>query len=392
MKKAAARSCAIRVALGIVTGFVLLCIAVLGLSALTNRSLPTHSEVVERLSDLDKARLAEALHLRQELGEAVWPGWSQIEIPTILYNEEYAFLVGYPDPPPGWSKVPDRTARGGPWEVVTGDDFAGQPYYRQRLPDPEVTPEAFTVLVGERWVASMMTKEWMDISLVMQTRETVPPLIRPVFPYRLVNQVFISDWYITTLSHESFHAYQGSVSPDRLADAEMAIRQWGDRYPWDDDGLRDAWQAEVDLLAQALQAASDSEAAALARQFLETRDQRRAEFDPAWVDYERQREWLEGLAKYVEMEVWRQASTTPGYEPLPALAGDPEFKGYATFEQRWVQELGQLRRATAQADSRFYYTGMAEAVLLDRLMPGWKEQAMEEGIFLEDLLRAVVGR
>lgn len=390
--KTTARSCVIRAALGIVTALVLSCIAVLGLTALTNRRLPTHSQVVDRLSDLDKARLAETLHLRQELGEAVWPGWGQIEIPIILYNEEYAFLVGYPDPPPGWSKVPDRSARGGPWEVVAGDDFAGQPYYRQRLPGPEVTPEAFTVLVGERWVASMMTKEWMDISLVMQTREMIPPLIRPVFPYRLINQAFTSDWYITALSHESFHAYQGSLAAGRLADAEMAIRQWGGRYPWDDDGLRDAWQVEVDLLAQALQATSDGEAAALARQFLETRDRRRAEFDPAWVEYERQREWLEGLAKYVELEVWRQASITSTYAPLLAMAADPEFEGYATFEPRWEQEVSQLRRATAEADTRFYYTGMAQAVLLDRLAPGWKEQAMGEGVFLEDLLRAAVGQ
>jgi hypothetical protein len=384
------KGCLRRIVLGVVAGFVVLCVAALGLSALTNRGLPIHSQVVERLSDLEKARLAEALHLRQELGDAVWPGWGRAEIPTILYNEEYAFLVGYPDPPPGWVKVPNGGARGGPWEVVAGDDFEGQPYYRQRLPDPEVTPEAFTVLVGERWVASLTTKEWMEIALVAQVREDLPPLIRAVFPYRLIAQVFSSDWYIADLSHESFHAYQGSVSPDRLADSEMAVRQWEGQYPWDDGGLRDAWQTELALLAEAVQAPSDGEAAELARQFLVQRDRRRETYglDSALVDYERQREWLEGLAKYVELEVWRQASTTPGYEPLPALAGDPEFKGYATFEQRWAQEMGQLRRAAAQEDGRFYYSGMAQAVLLDRLMPEWKEQVMEEGVFLEDLLRA----
>jgi len=41
-------------------------------------------------------------------------------------------------------------------------------------------------------------------------------------------------------------------------------------------------------------------------------------------------------------------------------------------------------------DGRFYYSGMAQAVLLDRLMPGWKDQALEDGVFLEDLLEAAV--
>jgi hypothetical protein len=35
-------------------------------------------------------------------------------------------------------------------------------------------------------------------------------------------------------------------------------------------------------------------------------------------------------------------------------------------------------------------TGMAEAFLLDRLLPGWKEKALQDNIFLEDLLRQAV--
>ncbi|MFO7624532.1 MAG: hypothetical protein R6V73_09280 [Anaerolineales bacterium] len=41
-------------------------------------------------------------------------------------------------------------------------------------------------------------------------------------------------------------------------------------------------------------------------------------------------------------------------------------------------------------DGRFYYSGMAQAMLLDELLPGWKEQALREGVFLEDLLRSTL--
>jgi hypothetical protein len=135
------------------------------------------------------------------------------------------------------------------------------------------------------------------------------------------------------------------------------------------------WEKEIALLAQAVGAPSNEDAAELVRQFLAQRDARRAahQLDAALVDFERLTEWEEGLAKYVELSIWRVAADTPDYTPLPALASDPDFKRYATFDQRWAQEIDQMKRQAGQeGDVRFYYTGMAQAVLLDRLTPDWK--------------------
>jgi hypothetical protein len=44
------------------------------------------------------------------------------------------------------------------------------------------------------------------------------------------------------------------------------------------------------------------------------------------------------------------------------------------------------RQAGQEGETRFYYTGMAQAILLDRLQRGWKEGAFQEGVWLEDLL------
>jgi hypothetical protein len=135
-----------------VTAFSLvgLCILLIVISVISNLGLPQSSLVVQNLSQDDKIRLNEALHLRQAVGDLVWPGWGQADIPVILYNESVAFLVGYPEPSPGWIKVPSGDKRGGAWEVVPGDAFNSEPYYRQTLPDPAITPEAFTVQVGNR--------------------------------------------------------------------------------------------------------------------------------------------------------------------------------------------------------------------------------------------------
>lgn len=379
---------------GIAAIFVLI-LLLLGISFLINRGQPTKSETADRLSQAEKARLSEFNAARRELGDTVWPGWGTAEIPTVLYNEAYAFLIGIPDPPDGWQKVPQNEQRGGPWELVPDDAFDGQPYYHQRLPDSGETPQAFTVKIGDDWATSMTTYEWMRISFANQLRDDLPPFLAPIFPYPFVTNLFIrgSDGYITLLAHESFHAYQGTVSESHLATAETGITAAEENYPWAE--TEDDWQIELDLLVETLQAETAEETAALARQFIDHRANRRLEAGLSLesIEYERQREWLEGLARYVELELWRYASSNgEGYNFTGAILEDPDFSNYRGYSQRWNQEIDQIGRMAADwGDGRFYYSGMAQAILLDTLLPGWKEQALVDGVFLEGLLLRAVG-
>ena len=377
-----------------VLGLTFLCAGVIGFLALSNKGLPTHSKVTERLSDLEKARLAEAAHLRQSLGNEVWPGWGEADIPFIVYNEEYAFLVGYPDPPYGWVKVPQDISRGEAWEPVPDDTFFGETYYRQALSDPEVTPEAFTVLVGDRWVATMQTKEYALVYFVSGLREQLPPFLSPVFPYRFMFAQLMGETenYLGGLEHKSFHAYQGGALPERLEAAERAMGV-DERYPWGDNALEDAWHGELDLLLAAVRSESNDEAALNARQFIYQRDQRRraAGLAEEMIDFERQREWLEGLAKYIEVEIGLAAQEAGDYLPEEAIQSDPDFNGYRTRRRYWQRQMDEVQRLSGRGgDTRFYYSGMAQAVLLDRLLPGWKQAAFEPGVMLEDLLRQAV--
>jgi hypothetical protein len=365
---------------------------------LNNNLLPAHTPATGQLSGLDKARLAEAFHLRSELGDTLWQGWGQENIPMILYNEDYAFLVGYLDPPAGWVKVPGGQSRGGPWEAVPNDTFEGQTYYRQQLVDPSITPQAFAVLIGGRWVSSLPSREWMEIQLGNEFKENIPPFLRSAFPYRLAARLFLSaaggvDTYIGGMLHESFHAYEGIHAPGRIAAAENLFNQNQNRYPWENKVSAGDWQVELNLLADAVQAKSDEDATELARQFLVQRQKRRADagLDADLINLERQKEWEEGLAKYTELSIWRLAATTASYHPLPAMVDDPGFKNYANFSPRWSQEIEQIRRmANDQGDTRFYYSGLAQAALLDRLAPDWKTKIMTDDVFLEDLLKDAV--
>lgn len=368
------------------------CVILLAISAAGNLTLPTRSDSVEVLSMADKARLAETRHLLRELGEKVWPGWGRAVAPMIAHNEEYAFLVGYPNPPEGWVKVPAGIQRGVAWEPVPDETFMGEQVYRQRLSN--VTPEAFTVMVGERWVCSLPTLDWMQISLLQNIRADLPSFLQPVFPYRLFIRQLVSgdEQYISLNAHECFHAYQGILAAEKLTAAENANSQLESQYPWENEVLRADWQTELALLADALRVTDPVRTLELAGRFLEVRAARRASagLSPELIAYEQKREWLEGLARYAELEIWRLA-TANGYLPIPETGDLPRFDGYRGFERRWTNELAQIQRmAGDEGDGRFYYSGMAQAYLLDRLSPGWKATAFDDNIWLDDLLQAIV--
>jgi len=368
-------------------GLIVLCILAVAVSALSNLNLPQHSTTLDRLSELEKARLSEVLHLRTSLGDAVWPGWSQADIPLIVYNEQYAFLVGYPDPPAGWMKVPNLEPRGGPWEQVPDDAFEGRPYYRTLITDPQKTPEGFTVLVGDRWVATFQTREYGEVEFYRGFRQDLPSFISNLVPVRLVWALLMgkTESYIAALEHESFHAYEGILAVERLAAAEQ-MYSVAENYPF--DAMEEPWKQEMNALVQAAQADTDAEAIDLAREFLQMRASRRVGLSAEQVDLERLREWEEGLAKYAELEITRLAGAGNAYHPVEGLSQDKEFKNYRGQQQFWSEQLKEAKITQGRSgDTRFYYSGNALAVLLDRLSPGWKPRALPGGEFLDVLLQ-----
>lgn len=371
---------------------LLLCGGVAITSLLTNRNLPTEALTAEGLSDLDKARIAEIYQLRQTLGHKAWSGWGEADIPIIVYNYAYVYLIGYEDPPAGWLKVPQREPRGNAWEELPGESIEGYAVYRALLPETGQTPQAFTVLVGERYAASLPTRPAMRAKMAEEFRGMLPDGISELLPYTVAADLFLrnSEAYVGGVLHEGFHAFQGMQAPEKFDAANWATIRHEGSYPVEDEAFRDAWQAELNLLKAAVQADDEKEAAELAGQFLAQREARRAAADLSaeLIDYERQLEWLEGLAFYTELEMLRLAHSHSEYRPVEGMGEDPEFDGYQTFETRWQQEVNQIAlMAGNKGNVRFYYSGMAQGVLLDRLRPGWKEEIFAEAIFLEDLLQ-----
>lgn len=356
-------------------------------SALYNLTLPTESKVMDKLTQNQKAYISEAMNLHQKMGNEVWPGWGNLQIPVITYNEKYAFLIGYPNPSAGWMKMPKEEFRGSEWEIVKNDSVGGASYYRQLLPNPDITPECFTVKLGDRWVAAMQTKEYAAVTFYKNLRHELPPVLNAIFPYGIFWQLLMgsTENYIAGLEHEAFHAFQGTVVSQRLAEGESP--PFSKDYPWEKSA--NGGNEEINLLMEAYHTESNEAASKLVAQFLAKRNERRekSNLSDEMIRFEQKREWLEGLAKYAELKIGVMASESKNYKHVNEIETVPGFKNYKTSASHFKQQIADVKRiGNSPADTRFYYTGMLQAVMLDRLMPEWKKDAFKENVYLENLL------
>ncbi|HEX4497713.1 MAG TPA: hypothetical protein VIE43_18715 [Thermoanaerobaculia bacterium] len=153
------------------------------------------------------------------------------------------------------------------------------------------------------------------------------------------------DW-ASILTHETFHVFQRQHHPTWEADeGELFL------YPVNDASLLAARRLETEGFRRALAAADAREAACWTGQALKQRRERFGRMTPGAVGYERGTELNEGLANFVEN---LSLGKTQGPD-LPAL----EYGAEA------------IR-------NRAYAIGYAEAALLGRFDPTWR-QTLEDG-------------
>jgi len=337
---------------------MLLTVVLLGACAVpTSPATPTPTSravaTPRQLPELTEA--AEARHLLSSYGDQVWPGWGTARIPLLIRAGEFDLLVGHPSPPQGFSPLPDTAV-------------ADQPVYRYKghlVPVPAATAWE----VGGVWSVAVPTREEFQQAIDAQLGKGV------------VNLDAVN--YIRAIVHEAFHAYamtaiQGDV-PDFGADVnEGDMLQRLAALP--DLDKQDA--AEGQALVKALQATDQQVARDAAAEFLKLRQARRAAGDEQSAAYEQTSEWIEGLARYAEVAVMQPAGHVTDRPTNTAIH-------YPASEEVWQQFLDQLAKPADSPDGfrgRYYLLGAGQAFLLDRLLPDWKTQVLNEKQSLEAVL------
>jgi hypothetical protein len=183
--------------------------------------------------------------------------------------------------------------------------------------------------------------------------------------------------------HEAFHGFQRDPSRPGL--------------PWQHENATDLFEyntssarnnalfaIEGELLLAALKTTDRSELTIAVRRFLAVRKLRQGELPGRMAAFERGAELNEGLAEYAGTQAVLCYAREVKEEKLQAVGGALKEDAYLLHKYSKLTELSGLGR---NARLKFYYTGSAQGLLLDRLMPDWKRAVQYDNQAVQELLQ-----
>jgi hypothetical protein len=311
------------------------------------------AQTAPRVSETDRVRIREAYRLAGQLGDRIWPGWHDAPFALLLVTPDYEYLVRHPNPTPDFTSLGSDTLLGGPV------------FYRKRVYQTAMQATfpgvngVNTIVIGHAELTESKTS----------TR-----------------------WVLTVL-HEHFHqlvysqpAYYAAVEKLGLAHGDNT-GMWMLNYPFPYDSARvqekftAMTHALLDALAQTVRPALEKKVAV----FLSARRAFRASVPAEAEKYFAFQLWQEGVARYTEVAIGELAAKS--YAPSPEFSALPDFAGYGTVaaavRSRILNDLGSLSLAKSRREV-VYSVGAAEALLLDRVRPGWKRDYLTHRFRLPD--------
>ncbi len=170
-----------------------------------------------------------------------------------------------------------------------------------------------------------------------------------------------------TIWHEAFHGYQltefavlgEKVTPEELheefvgntGEKEKSEEQWIVEEVDEKPDVRRKLEQEIKLLKKAVSDSDIDEVHRTVLEYSQRRRQRMEEMPDKAREAEVRCELTEGTAYYVESSVYRMAS------------------GQQAYEERYLDGLYEYENGRG----KYYRTGFAKCLILDRLDPNWKE-------------------
>jgi hypothetical protein len=307
-------------------------------------------------------RLEETYHVLDQTAARVWPGWTNYRDFPFRFSFENGLrvLVGHPSPPEGYVLAPDIEVDGKPVYV---DARRVEPL---RLEQPLHAGGGISSL----GVAGGKPTPLVDMSLGRSRPQE-----------DAAGGQFQTETTILTYIHELFHCFQ---------DDHLRVTYPNFRYNPD---ISFAAYSEVEgaALEKAYGAGDPAEAKQYLKDFLLARMLKRrgmSEFDARCESGDEVRE---GTAVYAEVRSLE--ALTGGFTPRLTAARDPFYKGFADvgalLREYWVRL--DKRKALTYSYLKGYEYGCYQALMLERLFPGWQKPFSEKAGLLDEELGAQVG-
>ena len=296
------------------------------------------SSAVTGFGPADRARLAEAFRLADELGDELWPGWSKAPFAVLLVTPEREFLVRHPAPPAGFTRYA--------FDSTLGTDV----YARTRvfqvnlLATFPIGGPLPVIVIGKPELTGKSTNAW-----------------------------------ILTLLHEHFHqlqfsrpGYYAGLNALGLARGDTT-GMWALNYPFP-YAARDVG-GRFDSLAHALARAASGDTVPGA---IEAARRARAAFtaglardDARYLDFQL---WQEGVARYTEYRI--AALAAERFTPSAAVRALPDFRPWDVVRDSVRNGIvrGTENAHIDRGRGVVYPVGAALALLLDAARPGWRDE------------------
>lgn len=307
-----------------------------------------------RLPEADRVRIAEAFRLARSLSGRVWKDWDRAPFATLLVTPEHEFLIRHPRPSKEFTRA--------------GYDplLESEVYFRKRVFGPSL-------------LATFPAVGGVPTIVIGQAENTSKKSSTP--------------WVVTML-HEHFHQLQSS-RPDYYAAVDALNLARGDRtgmwmlnyaFPYSAPDVGRQFDAMSRLLAEALRAKRGADLRGKVSAYLDARRRFAALLSPDDYRYFSFQVWQEGVSRYTEYRVAELAAKH--YRPSRAFRRLPDFKPFrAVADETLSNLLRELRTLRLDGDDykrvAFYPLGAGEALLLDRVSPGWKDSYFSDKFYVE---------
>lgn len=310
----------------------------------------------------------------------LWPGWDASDTPILIYRPgEVELLINHPDPPPDF--VPYQSLFADRFESImirrgkTEIEWDGQNTSREVF-GHETLILADTLSNRKNWLRGWAADP-RDPHEKFETLEYGA----------LTTNVYEQ---LAMVVHEAFHVFQMRQLGDKAAD-ERSVRV----YPCLSVENNVAVALESIALEKAVRATTREVARRHGLEWLALRIARREELPQGAIAYEDANEFIEGVAKYVEVAFMREFEGSDVPDEVryqQTFGGVDDLDWFEQYRLRQMIETMQGRvnvnndpYGTSPVRGRLYFSGMGIALLLDALSPSWKREIARDGATLTSL-------
>ena len=325
--------------------------------------------------------LKECQKIATQLGDKLYPGWDFNKTPILLYKPNVQeLLINYPHKPKGFS------------EYTGFNPLNGQKIYvRNETTFIKYDDQNTTYLV-----------EGIDVLVVADTYSSMRAQLRGITMNQTKEQVvkwldnwsFIGSPYhkLSTILHEGFHVYQNLSAPNKNAN-EGSVAS----YPFLNPINNSLYELEGAILKDALFAKDKKRIIKKINEFVAVRTHRQSLLDSVFVAYENLNEFKEGTAKYIQYKMYSEGKNMIPIKEMKYVNGFTDYK--IALPKIFKNEIEDMVKIVGVKDNRFgnrfgagplrfklYDLGACQGLLLDKVMPEWKNNIFKDGVYLSDLL------